>query len=70
MKKDLPHVHTAYSAIDTITTVVFCMFILFVKNDAVFFMQIANFIGLSSCIGLIIIARESPRWLLLNDKKE
>ena len=69
-KQDLPYVYTAYSSIDTMTTVVFCLYILFINKDAIFFMQIANFIGLAGCISLFLLAKESPRWLLLNDKKE
>ena len=37
-KQDLPYVYTAYSSIDTMTTVVFCLYILFVNKDAIFFM--------------------------------
>jgi len=46
------------------------MYILFINNDAILFMQIANFIGLASCVSLFLVAIESPRWLLLNNKKE
>ena len=64
----MSYVYTAYASIDS--TIIFCIYILFINRDVVFFMKIANFIGMIGSICLFLIAVESPRWLLLNDKRE
>jgi hypothetical protein len=62
----MSYVYTAYASIDNLTTVVFCLYILFIDRDVVFFMKIANFIGMIGSFSLFLVVVESPRWLILN----
>ena len=55
---------TAVNAFDSLTLCIFGLFIKFGKADAVYVVQVANFVECSAVVLFLVFIPESPRWLL------
>jgi len=64
MRKDLPIIGTMAAFVDSMSVVVFSLYMLFVSRNGVLFMVYVNYMGLTASILLAFISAESPRWLI------
>ena len=59
---------TIITTFDASSLAVFGLILNFVTRDFVLFMQVANVIGFSACLIYLVIAPESPHWLMMQKR--